>query len=151
MGVALQGWGSNGSVGVLTYLGVDSGDAAHFRQRRHFDNLTMATAIRPDCYAVFKVRVLPNLTSCLLFSFFFQTTFGADSKRVIEFRTLDRCSGGDHGVGPAADAVAGQRANPLRDGDAERRLPHAGGIAVSCIFSNTIRPKNESIEIAKEE
>ena len=70
---------------------------------------------------------------------------------MIEFRTLDRCSGGDHGVGPAADAVAGQRANPLRDGDAERRLPHAGGIAVSCIFSNTIRPKNESIEIAKEE
>lgn len=57
IGVPLQGWGTNYSSAVLTYMGSDSGDAAHFRSRPHFANLTMATTVRPNCYAVFQVQI----------------------------------------------------------------------------------------------
>ena len=60
VGVALQGWGTNGTNGtdvILTYLGSDSGDAFHFQQRANFANLTMATTVRPQHYAVFHVQI----------------------------------------------------------------------------------------------
>ena len=57
VGVSLQGWGTNCSSAVLTYLGSESGSPEHFRSRGHYANLTMATTLRPDSYAVFKVQV----------------------------------------------------------------------------------------------
>ena len=58
IGVGLQGWGTNSSSVVVTYLGSDAGDASHFQSRRlDFSNLTMATTVRPDNYAVFHVHI----------------------------------------------------------------------------------------------
>ena len=57
VGVALQGWNTNCSNTVLTYMGVDKGNESHFRSRSHFQNLTMATTVRPDSYAVFQVQI----------------------------------------------------------------------------------------------
>ena len=62
VGVGLVGWGSNCSNVVVTYLGSDAGDASHFQKRRlDFSNLTMATTVRPDNYAVFHVHIHATL------------------------------------------------------------------------------------------
>lgn len=57
VGVSLQGWGTNCSSAVLTYLGSESGSPAQFKARGHYANLTMATTLRPNSYAVFQVQV----------------------------------------------------------------------------------------------
>lgn len=57
IGVSLQGWGTNCSSAILTYLGSESGSPAQFKARGHYGNLTMATTLRPDSYAVFQVQV----------------------------------------------------------------------------------------------
>ena len=60
IGVGLQGWGTNSSSVIVTYLGSDAGDASHFQNRRlDFSNLTMATTVRPNNYAVFHVHIHP--------------------------------------------------------------------------------------------
>ena len=58
VGVSLQGWGTNCSNAVLTYLGSESGTPAQFNSRFHYGNLTMATTVRPGSYAVFQLQIL---------------------------------------------------------------------------------------------
>jgi hypothetical protein len=61
VGVSLQGWGTNCSNAVLTYLGSESGTPATFKSRFHFGNLTMATTVRPGSFAVFQLQILMQL------------------------------------------------------------------------------------------
>lgn len=63
VGVSLQGWGTNCSNAVLTYLGSDSGTPAQFKSRSHYSNLTMATTVRPGSYAVFQLQILMQQTT----------------------------------------------------------------------------------------
>lgn len=62
VGVSLQGWGTNCSNAVLTYLGSESGTPAQFKSRFHYGNLTMATTVRPGSYAVFQLQILMQPT-----------------------------------------------------------------------------------------
>ncbi|XP_057366361.1 transmembrane protein 131-like [Daphnia carinata] len=61
VGVSLQGWGTNCSNAVLTYLGSESGTPSHFKNRFHYSNLTMATTVRPGSFAVFQLQILMQL------------------------------------------------------------------------------------------
>lgn len=58
IGISLQGWGTNCSNAVLTYMGSETGSPSHFQSRSHFGNLTMATTVRPQSYAVFQLQIL---------------------------------------------------------------------------------------------
>lgn len=57
IGVSLQGWGTNCSNAIITYLGSENGSPMQFKARSHYTNLTMATTLRPESYAVFQVQV----------------------------------------------------------------------------------------------
>lgn len=63
VGVSLQGWGTNCSNAVLTYLGSENGTPAQFKSRSHYGNLTLATTVRPGSYAVFQLQILMQQTA----------------------------------------------------------------------------------------
>lgn len=58
VGVSLQGWGTNSSNALLTYMGSEIGTPTQFKSRFNHGNLTMATTIRPGSYAVFQLHIL---------------------------------------------------------------------------------------------